>query len=591
MPRPPVGATVLLAVIAWSWTASLAFAREWIRVETPNFVVFGEPSEGRLREIAEEFERFREGLARVVPGAALREPVPTIVVVFSSQRTFEPYRPRYNGKAVSLSGLFVSSTDQNIVALALDERGQALRIIFHEYAHIVIASIAREIPTWLSEGLAEYYSTFALQENGRTAIVGLAPIEHVIRLRQEPLIPHNELLAVQPTSPLYNEGRRRNVFYAQSWALVHMLTWGQPDRSKQLSQYIAETAAGTAPEVAWKQIFGDFDVNAALRRYVNRDQLRAYRIRFDDDIAAVHGAVSRPSDGDVQATLADLLHNVDVDDEAESTLEKAVVVKPPSGNARALLGALRVRQGRALEAERLLLEAAAARDDWLAQYRAASGLISLIDHVAEDKRSSVAHAAKEALENVLSARPDMANALALRGTLSVESRSDLDAGLDAIERARSLAPGREDYAFEAARLHVEREDYNEARSILNVLSSPRFHTDVRANARKQLEYVNQVENSHLAVFRKLREGETRTEGVLERIDCAGPGVSFHVRAGDAILRFSAPDLARVEFVSLRPELQGPITCGRRDAPEKVYVTWRANNGSDGRVVAIEFLSR
>ena len=176
--------TLPLAAIAWSWTASFAFAREWIRVDTPNFVVFGEPSEGRLREIAEEFERFREGLARVVPGAAQREPVPTIVVVFSSQRTFEPYRPRYNGKPVSLSGLFVSSTDQNIVALALDERGQALRVIFHEYAHIVIASIAREIPTWLSEGLAEYYSTFALQENGRAAIVGLAPVEHVIRRTQ-----------------------------------------------------------------------------------------------------------------------------------------------------------------------------------------------------------------------------------------------------------------------------------------------------------------------------------------------------------------------------------------------------------------------
>jgi tetratricopeptide (TPR) repeat protein len=590
MPRTPVGVIVFLAALALS-SASPAFAREWLRVETPNFVVLGEPSEGRLREVAAEFERFREGLARVVPGAAQREPVPTIVVVFGSQRSFEPYRPRYNGKPVSLSGLFVSSTDQNIVALALEERGQALRTIFHEYAHIVIASIAREIPVWLSEALAEYYSTFALEANGRSAIVGLAPVEHVIRLRQEALIPHNELLQVQTTSPMYNEGRRRNVFYAQSWAVVHMLTWGQPDRSKQLSQYIAETAAGTPPDVAWTQIFGNFDVNAELRRYVNRDQLRAYRIKFDDDITTVPGAVSRPSEADVQATLADLLHSVEAGDEAESKLEKAVVLTPPSGNARALLGALRIRQGRTQEAERLLLEAAATRSDWLAQYRAASGLISLIDHVADDKRPSVADAARQALEHVLASRPDMANALALRGTLSVESQSDFDVGLKAIERARSLAPGREDYAFEAARLHVEREEYDQARRILEALSSPRFHKDVRANARKQLDHVNAVENSQLAVFRKLREGEKRTEGVLERIDCSGPGVSFHVRVADVILRFSAPDLGRVDFVSLRPELQGPVTCGRRDAPEKVYVTWRADNASDGRVVAIEFLAR
>src|SRR5262245_6838071 len=309
--------TVLLAALIWTAASSPASAREWLRVETPNFVVFGEPSEGRLREIADEFERFREGLARVVPGAAEREPVPTIVVVFNSQRNFEQYRPRYNGKPVTLSGFFVSSTDENIVALALDERSQALRTIFHEYAHIVITSIAREIPVWLNEGLAEYYSTFALQDDGRAAIVGLAPVEHVLRLRQEPFIPHGELLNVQASSPMYNEGRRRNVFYAQSWAVVHMLMWGQPERSKQLSRYIAETSAGTAPDVAWKQIFGDFDVNAELRRYVNREQLKAYRIRFDEDIPAVKGSVSKPSDAEVEAALANLLHQVDAEDEAE----------------------------------------------------------------------------------------------------------------------------------------------------------------------------------------------------------------------------------------------------------------------------------
>src|SRR5262245_16374332 len=120
--RSRLGAATLLATAVGLCAPCSALAREWLRVETPNFVVFGEPSAGRLREIADEFERFREGLARVVPGAAEREPVPTIVVVFGSQRNFEPYRPRYNGKPVSLSGFFVSSTNENIVALAVDER-------------------------------------------------------------------------------------------------------------------------------------------------------------------------------------------------------------------------------------------------------------------------------------------------------------------------------------------------------------------------------------------------------------------------------------------------------------------------------------
>ena len=590
-PRIRPGRVVVLTMMVVLSTAATATARDWLRVETPNFIVFGEPSEARLREIANEFERFREGLARVIPGAAEREPVPTIVVVFGSQRAFEPYRPRYNGKPVELSGLFVSSGDQNIVALALEDRDQALRVIFHEYAHIVITSIAREIPIWLSEGLAEYYSTFSLREEGRAAIVGLAPVEHVMRLRRESLIPHAELLAVQASSQMYNEGRRRNVFYAQSWAVVHLLTWGLPDRSKQLSRYIAETASGTPPDVAWTLSFGDFDVNADLRKYVNRDQLKAYLIRFADEIPTVRGSVSRPSESDVQATLANLLHHVGNEEEAEHRLEKAVLLAPPSGNARALLGAKRIEQGRAQEAERLLFEAAADRNDWLVQYRAASGLVSLIDHVSEDKHLRIAEAVRGALDNVLTARPDMASALALRGTLAVESHTDLDAGLAAIRRARSLAPGREDYAFEEARLRVERTEYEEARRILKELMTWRFHKDVRANARKLLEQVDDFAAKQQSVYRRVREGEKRTEGRLERIDCSGPGVFFHVRSGDRILRFASPDLARVEFITLRDDLRGPITCGRRDSPENIYVTWRPDEASDGRVIAIEFLAR
>ena len=36
----------------------------WVRVESTNFVVFGELGEKQTREYAEEFERFREALAR-----------------------------------------------------------------------------------------------------------------------------------------------------------------------------------------------------------------------------------------------------------------------------------------------------------------------------------------------------------------------------------------------------------------------------------------------------------------------------------------------------------------------------------------------
>jgi hypothetical protein len=44
-------------------------ASAWVRVETPSFVVFGEIGEKRTREVAMEFERFREALVRILPRA------------------------------------------------------------------------------------------------------------------------------------------------------------------------------------------------------------------------------------------------------------------------------------------------------------------------------------------------------------------------------------------------------------------------------------------------------------------------------------------------------------------------------------------
>src|SRR6476661_3296549 len=108
-----------IAVGAVLLAAAPVHAAQWVRVETPNFVVFGEVGEKRTRDVASEFERFREALARVLSGAATRAPVPTTVVVFDNGKSFEPYRPLYNGKAVELAGMFSSDRDVNRVVLAL----------------------------------------------------------------------------------------------------------------------------------------------------------------------------------------------------------------------------------------------------------------------------------------------------------------------------------------------------------------------------------------------------------------------------------------------------------------------------------------
>src|SRR5512145_538663 len=124
-------------------------AAEWRRVDSPNFVVIGEVGAGELRDIAVKFEGFRETLSRVLTERATATAVPTVVIVFPSDRAFTPVKPIYNGKPIELAGYFMPRQDANYIAIVADGRPDRMHIVFHEYAHLITANTARNVPTWL----------------------------------------------------------------------------------------------------------------------------------------------------------------------------------------------------------------------------------------------------------------------------------------------------------------------------------------------------------------------------------------------------------------------------------------------------------
>ena len=92
-------------------------------------------------------------------------------------------------------------------------------------------------------------------------------------------------------------------------------------------------------------------------------------------------------------------------------------------------------------------------------------------------------------------------------------------------------------------------------------------------------------------YREVKEGESRVEGLLQRVECpAGRPVTFVVRVKDQPEKFEAPRLADVEYIAHTPDFKGPMTCGGRGKGDRVYLTWKAA-GKARRAVAIEFLPR
>jgi Protein of unknown function (DUF1570) len=589
-----------------------AAAAEWVRVETPNFIVYGEPGERRVREVAEEFERFREALARVIPGAATPAPVPTVVVVFRSARSFEPYRPRFNGRPVKLGGYFFSSEDMNIVALADGDRDEALRTIFHEYVHLVIGNASQGMPLWLNEGLAEYYSTFEVDGDGKRALIGRVIPSHLQLLNQRRLLTVPELLAVETASVDYNEGERQSLFYAQSWALVHMLVSGTTNRAPLLSQYARLVSDGTPSLDAWQRVFGDRNVTRELERYVAQDVMKGVLFRFSQGIPQVQSYSARVSEADAQAVLGDLMRRVAPREETATRFEAAIALRPPSARARALYGLLRLEGGQPDKARPLLLEAAKDTSDWLVQYHVATGLTRMVAST-DERDAMVVGTARSALERVRDARPDLANVHALTARLDAAEDADMPHALESIRRARAVSPGREDYILLESFIMMRRGEFAAARQLVLPLTGPRYSPEVRENAQSVIEQVGRLEREAAAylarlegqrppepaanqgrlvpLYRRIGPGEQRAEGLLERIVCTDAGIVLHVLVDGRIERFGAPSMSGVAFISHREDLRGAIECSARTPPDRVYVTWRQADaaGSGRRVVAVEFL--
>ena len=90
------------------------------------------------------------------------------------------------------------------------------------------------------------------------------------------------------------------------------------------------------------------------------------------------------------------------------------------------------------------------------------------------------------------------------------------------------------------------------------------------------------------LYRASKPGEQRVEGLLRRIDCPrGQPVTFTLTKPDKTpVKFTAPSLTSVEYIAHTPTFRGPVSCGGRTPPDRVYLTWVP---STKRVIAVEFL--
>lgn len=568
---------VLLALLALEPAAA---KQAWLRISSPHFEVLTDAGEKTGREVIQRFEEIRRVF---LEAGGDRKPLllPVRVFVFATESGFRPYRP-----TASTTAFYQSGPQRDYIAMRY-AGAKNYRVVFHEYVHLVLNHTSITLPQWLEEGTAEFYSTLESQ-NGRVRIG--APIhDHLATLRTERWLTGTELAAVDKNSPNYNERGKVSIFYAQSWALVHMLNLAPKYRQEMphFAQYLADAAP---PERAFEQAFHK-TMDGALKDlpgYLQQD-LAAVEVDPAAPDAEPH-IETQPLDR-AQASLAgaELLLLMGRIGQADKLYQQVARTDPDLPAVAAGLAGLAMRKGKQEEARRHFERAIALGSRDAGVYFEYAMLLRDLKAPREQVDTW--------LQRTVELNPNYAEAhflLALRASDAGRWRE----AVDHLRQATAILP-RQAYFWNAlGYAHYKLGQLAPAERASRLALETATTTEQAEMARSLARLIRtkppEPVPSRPPVFTpeswRNRPADSRVEGVLTHVDCFGQAARLEVLAGSKRVLLLVKDPSRIVLRNA-PSASFQLGCGA-SKPLRVAVEYIAGKDAGyqtiGEVTAIEF---
>jgi len=601
---------------------------EWLQVKSKNFYLVGNASEKDIRKVGVRLEEFRETFRLLFPRTSLTSPIATNVIVFKSDSAFKPFKPRRSdGKADNfVAGYFQGGEDANYIAISAEGNDADMyNTIFHEYVHFIVDTNfgKSEVPPWFNEGLAEYYSTFAVVDEQKIKL-GLPQSDHIYLLQQSKLIPLDQLFKITSRQLLAQGSHSRSIIYAESWALIHYLILG--GKGAGLDKFLSAVLNGTPQDRAFQDAFQMTyaQMEAELKKYVSKstyqyvDITLKNKLDFDSQMQ-----VSPYGEAEANARLADLLLHNRRPDEAEPFLVHALKLNPELSITNTTMGMVKLRQRKYDEAKRYLEKATAGdQTNHLAFYQYAY----VLSREGSDDLGFVrgfstetAEKMRTALRRAIAINPDFGESYELLAFVALVTNDRVDEAVTLLRNALKQQPGNERYAMRIAELYLRQNKFDEAVAIAGKFTSA-ADDEVRSraeslvaqiNSRKEFERqmagmkarpetslpsssgaavtnststtpvlrkresvekpisADELERaSEDATFRSINEvlrepktGEKRTLGFVEKIECKGPAITYQVKGANGTMLLSSSDFNGIEMNSFASAAELKIGCG------------------------------
>ncbi len=484
-----------LAVHAGNGVDEAILQRRWYEMRSSHFTIYTCADGMAVQGLATRLEQYHDAYSMLAGAQAVASP-PIIVLAFPDHESLMPYLPIYQGQPANLAGFFNRGNDQNLIVMSFaGTNAAALDVIFHEYSHLLFRRNQNIWPLWLSEGMAEMYSTF--EAGVRSVQIGKPIVHHLKTLSQNSLIPLDALMDIAHDSPEYNERERQGVFYAESWMLTHFLMNGDnPALKSRFGQFTKLLRDGEPPQKAFtnslKMSFTT--VEAELHRYLERGVFEPVNYVVPGNLNTRRVLASRPlTPVETAFWLGNELFRINRLEDARAYFDRGVKIAPNSPLGYEGLGLIAAEKDKHAEAVRLLKSALErnstsfiahstyAHERLLMETDGAGNFKQLDNTLAEELRSE--------LVKSLVLMPNYAMAHQLLGIVQLSRGQNLDEAEQHFQRVLELQPENQSCQLSLAEVKWKRNDNAGAKAMLTILAASAKSPEVRKNAAELLKAI------------------------------------------------------------------------------------------------------
>jgi tetratricopeptide (TPR) repeat protein len=432
----------------------LAATDKWIEVRSPNFRVLSDGSAESARGVAREFEEMRAVFSIEFPRYRLDSGSPLVILAPRDEAGLKMIAPWFwQHPGVKPAGFFDSGWEKKYAVLRLDTdeasvspRAYHQPVVYHEYIHSLLHNNLRIMPPWLDEGLAEFYGNTRFEQS--KIYIG-APNARLAVLRKRPPFPIDELIKFNPGSGIFRDNNKTEIFYGESWALIHYLMFGQGmGGGKKLNEYTRLIQQGISSSDAFKRAIGDPDeIQKSFYLYIQQVAFPVAIMKAPAQINEKDFSVRQLSEAETDAELGGFqiwAHHID---DARPLIERALKADPKLASAHENMGFIYFSEGKEQEAANEFQQAVDLDPSrYLSLFFA-----TMLSPQAQCETAGDQGAFRSAMMQVLKINPHFAPAYVQLARLYVRQGNLADA-LGAARTAEGLEPSRAGYYLLSGRI-------------------------------------------------------------------------------------------------------------------------------------------